>query len=147
MGKLEVDQQLIRELAALLDDTGLTEIEIRNDDQSLRIARQAAAVTVSAAPAMAPEAAGEPADAGAIDASDPRAITSPMVGTAFRSAEPSAPPYVNIGDSVTAGQTLLIIEAMKTFNEIPATRAGTVTAIMFENQTPVEFGDVLMVIE
>ena len=148
MGKLEVDQQLIRELAALLDETGLTEIEVCEDESSLRIARHAGGTTVSVAPAgpVAAVAAAETEPEG-YQSGDPGAVTSPMVGTAYRSPEPSAPAYVNVGDSVDAGQTLLLIEAMKTFNEIPAPHAGTVKAILFDNQMPVEFGDVLMVVE
>ena len=154
MGKLEVDQQLIRELAALLDETGLTEIEVCDDASSVRIARNAGGTTVSvplgavAAPTSQPSAAAEAeAEPDGYQSGDPGVVTSPMVGTAYLSPEPSAPAYVNVGDSVSAGQTLLIIEAMKTFNEIPAPHAGRVKAVLFENQAPVEFGDVLMVIE
>lgn len=154
MGKPDVDKKLIRELAELLDETGLTEIEVEEDDRRIRIVRQltaAPAVTVAApAPAAAaPAATTAPAAAaaGSDDASHPGAVTSPMVGTAYRAPEPNAPPFVNVGDQVAAGQTVLIIEAMKTFNEISSPRAGTVRDIRVENGTPVEFGDVLLIVE
>jgi acetyl-CoA carboxylase biotin carboxyl carrier protein len=149
MGKLEVDQQLIRDLAAILDETGLTEIEVSDDDNRVRVARSGATVVAqAAAPTAAPAAAAAAAPvAEALDANHPGAVTSPMVGTAFHAAEPTAPPFVKIGDQVTEGQTVVIIEAMKTFNEIPSPKSGTVKQIMFENQSPVEFGDVLMIIE
>ena len=153
MAQPEIDKQLIRELAALLDETGLTEIEIEHDDHRLRIARQPAAVTASvgAAPAASPAAmvnGGAPAAPSEADhGSHPGAVTSPMVGTAYRAPDPTTSPFVNVGDSVQAGQTVMIIEAMKTFNEIPAPHGGVVKAIMVENGTPVEFGDVLLIIE
>jgi acetyl-CoA carboxylase biotin carboxyl carrier protein len=152
MGKLEVDQQLIRDLAAILEETGLTEIEVSDDDNLVRVARSGATVVAqapTAAPAVAamPAAAEAPAAAAVFDASHPGAVTSPMVGTAYHAAEPTAPPFVKVGDQVSEGQTVVIIEAMKTFNEIPSPKSGTVKQIMFENQSPVEFGDVLMIIE
>ena len=154
MGKLEVDQQLIRDLAAILDETGLTEIEVSDDDNRVRVARGGGTVVAQApapmaASAAAPAAAAETATAAtpAFDASHPGAVTSPMVGTAYHAAEPTAPPFVKVGDQVSEGQTVVIIEAMKTFNEIPSPTSGTVKQIMFENQSPVEFGDVLMIIE
>lgn len=151
MGKPDVDKKLIRELAELLDETGLTEIEVEEDDRRIRIVRQLAAapaVTVAApAAAAAAPAAAATAAAGSDDASHPGAVTSPMVGTAYRAPEPNAPPFVNVGDQVAAGQTVLIIEAMKTFNEISSPRAGTVRDIRVENGTPVEFGDVLLIVE
>ncbi len=151
MGKLDVDKELIRELATLLDETGLTEIEISDEDNRLRVARTNAAATAVApnavaAPAPAPDNPA-PASGPVYDESHPGAITSPMVGTAYRSPEPTAPAYVNVGDQVSEGQTVALIEAMKTFNEILADRGGTVKAILFDNQSPVEFGDVLLVIE
>jgi len=152
MGKLEVDQQLIRDLAAILEETGLTEIEVSDDDNLVRVARNSGTVVAqapTAAPAVAavPAAAAAPAAAAVFDASHPGAVTSPMVGTAYHAAEPTAPPFVKVGDQVSEGQTVVIIEAMKTFNEIPSPKSGTVKQIMFENQSPVEFGDVLMIIE
>jgi acetyl-CoA carboxylase biotin carboxyl carrier protein len=145
-----VDQSLIRELAALLNETGLTEIEVERDDTRIRVARSAAPAVIHAPmPASAPAAppakveAAAPADL----ASHAGAVVSPMVGTAFRAPEPGAKPYVEVGDKVREGQTLLIIEAMKTMNQIPAPRAGTVLNIMVEDGQPVEYGEPLMIIE
>ena len=158
MSKLDVDQTLIRELADVLNETGLTEIEIASGDHVIRIAKEPAPVIAAAAPTMvaapvaaviaATPASGSDAAAPAgYSADDPGAVTSPMVGTAYRSSEPTAPSFVEVGTTVAEGDTLLIIEAMKTFNEIPAPCSGTVKVILFDNQSPVEFGDVLMVIE
>lgn len=141
MAKTEVDKDLIRELAALMEETGLSEIEIGRHDNRMRLVRGAAAVPL-AGPAMA-----EAATADDDLSSHPGAVPSPLVGTAFHASSPDAAPFVNIGDRVTAGQTLLVIEAMKTFNEIPAPSSGVVTRILFENATPVEYGDILMIVE
>ncbi len=143
------DQKLIRDLAALLNETGLTEIEIEKAGLKVRVART---VHVSAAAMGAGLVAGGPAGVGAeSSATDPTkhpgAVKSPMVGTAYRSPEPGAPTFVEIGKRVAIGDPLLIIEAMKTMNQIPAPRAGTVTAILFENGQPVEFGEPLLIIE
>jgi len=149
MGKLEVDQDLIRELAALLEETGLGEIEIADDDKRLRVARPNSVHAVHA-PAAAPAAvaAASPAAADGDELTNhPGAVTSPMVGTCYRAPEPGAAPFVSLGDQVRKGQTVVVIEAMKTFNEIPATRDGTVARILVENATPVEFGEVLLLIE
>jgi acetyl-CoA carboxylase biotin carboxyl carrier protein len=152
MKKSGIDQQLIRDLAAILDETKLTEIEVEEGDLKIRVARQVQAVQatvaapVAAAPAAAPvAAAAAPADA-PVDLSK-NAVPSPMVGTAYRSPSPGAAPFIEVGQSVSKGQTLLIIEAMKTMNQIPAPRAGVVTAILFEDAQPVEFGEPLVVIE
>jgi acetyl-CoA carboxylase biotin carboxyl carrier protein len=146
-----VDNALILELTKLLDETGLTEIEIEQDGQRVRVARG----TVAAAPAPAPrapvaappqpvaESASRPID----PAKHPGVVTSPMVGTAYGAAEPGAKPFVEVGQSVKSGDTLLIIEAMKTMNQIPAPRAGTVTQVLFEDGQPVEFGEPLVIIE
>ena len=146
------DSALIRELAMLLDETSLTEIEIERAGLRVRVARNlsiAASVPAShpvAAPAVAVAAA--PAAAAAADFSNhPGMVPSPMVGTAYWSPEPGAKPFIEIGAKVTAGQTLLIIEAMKTMNQIPAPRAGTVIQILFEDGQPVEFGEPLVIIE
>ncbi len=154
MAKTEVDKDLIRELAALMEDTGLSEIEIERDDDRLRLVRAAPAVAApmaAPAPAVAPVAAPSGAAAGPAPDDDlsshPGALPSPLVGTAYHAASPDAAPFVNVGDQVTAGQTLLVIEAMKTFNEIPALKSGVVTRILFENATPVEFGEILMIVE
>jgi acetyl-CoA carboxylase biotin carboxyl carrier protein len=146
-----IDQQLIRDLAGILNDTDLTEIEVELGDLKVRVARQTQAVQayapapVAAAPAAAPAA---PA-AAAAPAVDPfkNAVKSPMVGTAYLSPAPGARAFIEVGQTVREGQTLLIIEAMKTMNQIPAPRAGTVVAIVCEDAQPVEFGEPLVVIE
>lgn len=149
MSAFSIDSTTIRELAALLEETGLGELEIEEGERRLRISRQAVAASPAPAvlPVAAPAAPAAPAAAPAAAGGDnPDAVTSPMVGTAYLSAEPGAAPFVKVGDSVSAGQTILIIEAMKTFNEIPAPRSGTVTSILVDNGTPVEFGEPLLVI-
>ncbi len=138
-----IDKELIRELASLLDETGLTEIEIERDGLRVRVGRGGIPVGV-AAPIMAPLIG---TTASADPAKHPGAVTSPMVGTAYRGPSPSSPPFVDIGSRVTAGETLLIIEAMKTMNQIPAPRSGTVTQILIEDGQPVEFGEPLVIIE
>jgi acetyl-CoA carboxylase biotin carboxyl carrier protein len=145
-----LDQMLVRELAELLTETGLTEIEIEREGTRVRVARN---VTVAAAPAMmampvtgvAPAAAA-PAAAPS-DANHPGTVHSPMVGTAFRAPEPGARPYVEVGDQVRQGDTLLIVEAMKTMNQIPAPRSGKVTKILVDDGQPVEYGEPLLIIE
>jgi acetyl-CoA carboxylase biotin carboxyl carrier protein len=140
------DHDLIRDLAKLLDETGLTEIEIERDDTRVRVARQPAAVSnVSVPVAAAPQPAAAPR---AADPSQhPGAVLSPMVGTAYRAGEPGGMPFADVGSKVKAGDTLLIIEAMKTMNQIPAPRSGTVTQVLIEDAQPVEFGEPLVVIE
>jgi acetyl-CoA carboxylase biotin carboxyl carrier protein len=147
--KSGIDKELIRELAKLLDETGLTEIEIERAGLRVRVGR-GGAVTHVAAPAAAaapPPVAMPVAVAPADLAKHAGAVTSPMVGTAYRGAEPGAKPFVDIGSKVVAGETLLIIEAMKTMNQIPAPRSGTVTQILIEDGHPVEFGEPLMIVE
>ena len=146
--KSAIDKELIRELAQLLDETKLTEIEIERDGLRVRVGRGATAVAaaVPAAPAAAPGAAA-PAAAPADPAKHPGAVTSPMVGTAYMGPAPGAKPFVDVGSKVVAGETLLIVEAMKTMNQIPAPRSGTVTKILIEDAQPVEFGEPLMIIE
>jgi len=148
------EQDLIRELAKLLDETGLTEIEVERAGLRVRVARQAVTHVVAAGggghvpaiPAVAPAPAAIPLDA--VDpAKHPGVVNSPMVGTAYRAAEPTAKPFVDIGSAVKAGDPLLIVEAMKTMNQIPSPRAGTVTQILFEDGHPVEYGEPLMIIE
>ncbi len=149
--KSAIDKTMIRDLAALMDETGLTEIEIEQNAMRLRVARQPAAVA-SYAPMPAPVAAtavaaataAGPAKAGA---EHPGTVKSPMVGTAYRSPEPGAQPFVEIGAKVQSGQTVLIVEAMKTMNHIPAPKAGTVVQIMVQDGQPVEYGEPLLVIE
>ena len=149
--KTGVDQQLIRDLAGILNDTNLTEIEVELGDLKVRVSRQAPAVHAIAAPqpAYAPAAAAQPAASAAPAAADvsKNAVASPMVGTAYLAPSPDAKPFIEIGQKVKEGQTLLIIEAMKTMNQIPSPRAGTVTAILFEDGQPVEYGMPLVVIE
>ncbi|KQZ13201.1 MULTISPECIES: acetyl-CoA carboxylase biotin carboxyl carrier protein [unclassified Mesorhizobium] len=151
--KTGVDQQLIRDLAGILNDTNLTEIEVELGDLKVRVSRHAPAVHAVAAPqpayaaAAAPAAIAAPAAAPAASDSSKNAVPSPMVGTAYLSPSPDARPFVEIGQKVKEGQTLLIIEAMKTMNQIPAPRAGTVTAILIEDTQPVEYGMPLVVIE
>jgi len=145
-----VDRELIHELTKLLDETGLTEIEIEQDGQRVRVARGAVAVAAPAAPRAAaplPQPVGESAAAPLDPAKHPGVVISPMVGTAYGSPEPGAKPFIDIGSHVKAGDTLLIIEAMKTMNQIPAPRAGSVIQILFEDGQPVEFGEPLVIIE
>jgi acetyl-CoA carboxylase biotin carboxyl carrier protein len=152
--KPATEQKIIRDLALILNETGLSEIEIEKSGLKIRVART---ITVAAAlpaahavhtPAGAPAAVAGAAPGAAGDpAKHPGAVKSPMVGTAYRSPEPTAPAFVDVGSRVQQGDTLLIIEAMKTMNQIPAPRAGTVTAVLFENGQPVEFGEPLVIIE
>ena len=148
--KPELDRELIHELAKLLDETGLTEIEIERDGTRVRVARgrDISHVIGAAHAAPPPVAAPSPAATPAVDfASHPGVVTSPMVGTAYLGPSPGAMPFVDIGAKITAGETLLIVEAMKTMNQIPAPRSGTVTKILIEDAQPVEFGEPLMIIE
>ncbi len=141
-----VDRELIQELTNLLDETGLTEIEIEQDGQRVRVARNAAGPAAAAprAPATpAPQPVATPLD----PAKHPGVVVSPMVGTAYVAPEPGGKPFIEIGTHVKAGDTLLVVEAMKTMNQIPAPRAGTVIQILFEDGQPVEFGEPLVIIE
>jgi acetyl-CoA carboxylase biotin carboxyl carrier protein len=145
------DSALIRELALLLDETSLTEIEIERAGLRVRVARNvsiAAAVPAGLQAPVAVSAAGAPSAAGPADLSKhPGVVPSPMVGTAYWAPEPGAKPFVDVGSRVSVGQTLMIIEAMKTMNQIPSPRAGTVTQILVEDGQPVEFGEPLVIIE
>ena len=154
MAKFDIDTEFVRKLAQLLQETGLGEIELADGDKRIRVARPA--VTVAAAPVAAPVAVAAPAAAAGPGVAagangdlgkHPGAVKSPMVGTAYLAPEPGKPNFVVVGDKVTAGQTLLIIEAMKTFNPIKAPKAGTVTQILIDNARPVEFGEPLMIVE
>jgi acetyl-CoA carboxylase biotin carboxyl carrier protein len=148
MPKIEIDDDVIRKLAELMGETGLTEIEVAEGDRSIRVSKGGTAaaaavpatttVTVSAAPVVAPVAN---------IADHPGAVISPMVGTAYLQAEPGSPPYVRVGEKVRAGDTLLIIEAMKVMNPIKATSGGTVTQLLIDDGQPVEYGQVLLVVE
>ena len=154
---LQFDPATIRELAQILRESDLTEIELIDNDMRVKLVRQvtvaAMAMPVAAhaapAPAAAPAAAAAPpaARTAEIDADHPGAVNSPMVGVAYLSPEPTSAPFVTVGSKVTQGQTLLLIEAMKTYNQIKAPRAGTVTRILVESGTPVEFGEPLMIVE
>jgi acetyl-CoA carboxylase biotin carboxyl carrier protein len=144
------DSALIRELAILLDETSLTEIEIERAGLRVRVARNVsiAAAMPAAVVAGAPVAAAAASATASTDLSKhPGAVTSPMVGTAYWAPEPGAKPFIDVGSKVSVGQTLLIIEAMKTMNQIPSPRAGTVTQILVEDGQPVEFGEPLVIIE
>ena len=145
-----LDKEIIRELAELLDETGLTEIEIELEGRRVRVARGVnVATTVPAVAGGVPVQPRKPKRESQPDevAVHPGTVNSPMVGTAYRSPEPGAPTFVEVGTKVSAGQTLLIIEAMKTMNQIPSPKAGTVIAILFEDGQPVEYGEPLVVIE
>ncbi len=149
-----VDTALVRELASILRDTGLSEIEIDHGDMRLRISRTMTAAPTSA-PAQVvqyteplPPPAPSPSSAAGGRAIPPQnAVTSPMVGTAYLSPEPGAPAFIKVGDSVTEGQTLMVVEAMKTFNPIAAPRAGKVREILVTDAQPVEFGEALVVLD
>jgi len=147
-----IDHDAIRDLAKLLDETGLSEIEIQREGTSIRVARNS---TNAVARAHPPEAAIETAAASVAapaavltePAQHPGLVTSPMVGTAYRGPAPGARPFVEVGSQVKTGDTLIIIEAMKTMNQIPAPRSGTVTQILVDDGRPVEYGEPLMIIE
>ena len=152
MTRIPIDPDVIRALAAVLTETGLTEIEIAEKDSRIRVVRAAPQTSAAATgpaqaalhvPAAAPVAATSEADA----ASHPGAVLSPMVGVVYLSPEPGAPPFVTVGQEVVAGQTLLLIEAMKTFNQIKAPKAGIVARILVPNSAPVEYGEALMILE
>jgi len=151
MSGVQFDPAAIRELAKILRETDLTEIELVEKDSRIRVARQVTVQAVATVPAVAPAvpaavAAAPPAEAAA-DATHPGTVTSPMVGVAYLSPEPGAAPFVTVGSRVAQGQTLLLIEAMKTFNQIRAPKSGTVTRILIESGSPVEYGEPLMVVE
>jgi acetyl-CoA carboxylase biotin carboxyl carrier protein len=150
--KTGIDQQLIRDLAGILNETNLTEIEVELDAFKVRVSRQSPAVHAMATPQQIYAAPAQPATHPISSAAAPadvskNAVPSPMVGTAYLSPSPEAKPFVEVGQAVKEGQTLLIIEAMKTMNQIPSPRAGTVTAILVEDAQPVEYGMPLVVIE
>ena len=152
MTRIPFDPDAIRMLAAVLTETGLTEIEIAEKDSRIRVVRggggpMAVASTPMPAASVAAAPAAGPASAEADLAAHPGAVTSPMVGVAYLLPEPGSPPFVTVGQAVTAGQTLLLIEAMKTFNQIKAPKAGTVARVLVANGAPVEYGEVLMILE
>jgi acetyl-CoA carboxylase biotin carboxyl carrier protein len=149
MAKPNVEEELVRKLAKLLEETGLTEIEVADGSWKVRVSKAATATAMMAAPAAGPAAASVPAAPAAVEdvSRHPGAVTSPMVGTVYVAAEPNAPAFVKVGDHVTHGQTLLLIEAMKTMNPIRAPKAGKVSQLFVANAAPVEYGEVLMIIE
>ncbi len=151
-GRMRVELDLVRALAELLDETGLSEIEVKDGDRAVKVRRDAVPPAFAASPAAAaaappPAPAAEPASPLAELRRNPGLVTSPMVGTAYLAPEPGAAPFVSVGDRVEEGQTLLIIEAMKVMNPIPAPRAGTVRSILVANAQPVEYDQPLAVIE
>jgi len=147
------NEDLIRNLALLLNETGLTEIEIEENNLRVRVARTLSVATHMVPSGYAPPAAGAFAPSGGAASpssnleNHPGVVTSPMVGTAYRAPEPGAPTFVEVGSQVREGDTLLIVEAMKTMNQIAAPRSGTVKRILVENGQPVEYGEPLMIIE
>lgn len=147
-----IDHEAIRDLAKLLDETGLSEIEIQRDGVSVRVARNSNTAPTRAraaepAPGAFPTAVVAPAEVPIDPTQHPGLVASPMVGVAYRGPAPGERPFVEIGGQVKAGETLIIIEAMKTMNQIPAPRSGTVTQILIEDGQPVEYGEPLMIIE
>jgi acetyl-CoA carboxylase biotin carboxyl carrier protein len=145
-GSMQVDTDLVRELAALLNDTGLSEIEVEDGERKIRVSRNMTAIAapMMAAPVAPPAAAAAAPSAPAISAN---AMKSPMVGTVYLSADPQSKAYINIGDKVKKGDILMLVEAMKTFNPVEADRAGIVKAIYVQNSQPVEYGEPLVLIE
>ncbi|RED15055.1 acetyl-CoA carboxylase biotin carboxyl carrier protein [Parasphingopyxis lamellibrachiae] len=154
-GTMNVDVDLVRQLAEMLDEANLTEIEVEDGDRCIRVARSASGAAVMAAPAPAPAATPAPAAAPApVEAApaasaenNPGTVKSPMVGTVYLAPEPGAAPFIKVGDSVSQGDTLLIIEAMKVMNPIVAEKSGTVTALLVEDAEPVEFNQPLATVE
>jgi len=149
---MKVDTKLVRELAEMLDDTGLSEIEVEDGERKIRVSRAMTAGTPVAAPVAAAAPTPAPvvtpaAEAPPADAAPANALPSPMVGTAYMAAEPGADPFIRVGQKVSAGDTVLIVEAMKVMNPITAPNDGTVTAILVEDGQPVEFEQPLLVIE
>jgi acetyl-CoA carboxylase biotin carboxyl carrier protein len=145
--RIPIDPDTIRALAAVLVETGLTEIEIAGKDSRIRVVRGGSVATTVIPAAAVPVSSVAAAPVAQEAAAHPGAVVSPMVGVAYLSPEPGAPAFVTIGQSVTAGQTLLLIEAMKTFNQIKAPKAGSVAAILVQSGAPVEYGEALIILE
>lgn len=144
MPAFDLDSALVRKLTRLLQELGLTEIEYEAEGRRIRVARNLSALAAPAPPGGTKREAGKEPEIGP---EEPGAVLAPMVGTVYRAPEPGAAPFVNVGDTVSEGQTLLIIEAMKTMNPVPAPHAGKVTRILVEDGTPTEYGEVLMILE
>lgn len=152
MAKMQVDKALIRDLAELLNETDLTEIEVEDGERKIKISRCGGAVYTSppapvAAPAAAPAAPEADTQAPADAENHPGTVFSPMVGTVYTSSDPTADVFIKVGDTVSAGQTILIVEAMKVMNQIHAANGGVVKAILVTNEQPVEYGEALVIIE
>ena len=148
MPKFDIEEEAIRKLAEILDETDLTEIEIASGDQTIRVARTSQVVAGAAPAAAAPIAsAAAPTSEPVAETPSGDAVTAPMVGVVYLSPEPGSPPFVKVGDSVSEGDTVLLIEAMKTFNPVRAPKSGTIAKILVADKTPVEFGEELMIIE
>jgi len=147
MAEFDIDGDLVRKLSALLDETGLTEIEFTDGERKIRVCKTVQIVAAAPQVTTAEEDASSGGDEPGALADHPGAVTAPMVGTAYTAPEPGAEPFVNIGDSVSAGQTLLLIEAMKTFNPVRAPKAGRVARILISDATPVEYGEPLIILE
>lgn len=147
MAKFDVDGDLVRKLAALLEETGLVELELASGENRIRVVRSTGAATAAVAPAPAQPAAGQSEQGTAGDEPPPGTVTAPMVGTVYLSPEPGAAPFVNPGDTVTEGQTLLLIEAMKTFNPVRAPRSARIARILVADGSPVEYGEGLVILE
>ena len=151
--KTDINEDLVRKLAALLDETGLTEIEYGVEGVNIRVSKAAnyavSAPLAPAAPAsVSPAASAQPSDEAVTDtASHPGAVKAPMVGVVYTSSDPDSPDFIKVGDTISEGQTLLLIEAMKVFNSITAPKAGRVTQILVSSGSPVEFGEPLVIIE
>jgi acetyl-CoA carboxylase biotin carboxyl carrier protein len=151
--RIPTDPEQIRQLAAVMAENGLTEVELADKDTRIRVVRGVAtvapsALTTATSTAVVSEPISRHGGASGPDggSNPPGSVTSPMVGVAFLAPEPGAPNFVSVGQQVSVGQTLLLIEAMKTFNQIKATKAGTVTKIVVQNSTPVEYGELLMIV-
>lgn len=149
MAEFDIDEDLVRKLSALLDETGLSEIEFADGERRIRVCKTIQ--TVFAASQFASTTAAEDASPASDEleslADHPGAVTAPMVGTAYAAPEPGSDPFVSVGDTVSAGQTLLLIEAMKTFNPVRAPKAGRVAQILISDATPVEYGEPLIILE
>ena len=144
----EINAELVRQLASILDETNLSEIEYELGDLKIRVARQLSGVTVAVPEAASAPPAASPQEAGPVEpSSHPGAVKAPMVGVAYLAADPDSPPYVKVGDTVSEGQTLMLIEAMKTYNPVRAPRAGRVAEILVNDGQPIEFEQSLIIID